>query len=101
MNADGTNPTRLTNNASFDAFSTWSPDGRHIAFTAFQDRDGEIYVMDADGGDQTRITFAPGFDQRCDWGRGAPWGAPDDRRAFSPGLRVRLLRSTGYPTKQR
>ncbi len=82
MDADGSNPTRLTNNGdlpgfgSFDAFSAWSPDGRHIAFTAFRDNDGEIYVMNADGSDQTRITSAPGFDQRCDWGRGAPSGPP-------------------------
>ncbi len=82
MSADGSDPTRLTNNGglpgfgSFDAFSTWSPDGRHIAFTAFRDGDGEIYVMNADGSDQTRITSAPGFDQRCDWGRGAPSGPP-------------------------
>ncbi len=83
INANGSNLTRLTNNGnlagarSFDAFSTWSPDGQHIAFTAFRDLDGEIYVMDAgDGSDQTRITFDPGFDQRCDWGRGARSGSP-------------------------
>jgi len=38
---------------------TWSPDGSQVAF--FSDRDGnfEIYVMNADGSDQTNITNTP------------------------------------------
>ncbi len=32
MNADGTNPTRLTDNPAEDILPAWSPDGRKIAF---------------------------------------------------------------------
>jgi dipeptidyl aminopeptidase/acylaminoacyl peptidase len=42
---------------SFDAFPEWSPDGTKIAFSRYLSSDGwEIYVMNADGTGQTRIT---------------------------------------------
>ena len=53
MNADGGAPTQLT---TFDpgagAFRPeWSPDGTKIAY----DRDGFVWVMNADGSDQTQL----------------------------------------------
>src|SRR5215217_6088564 len=33
-----------------------------IAFQTFRDDDSEIYVMNTDGSDQTRLTFSSGFD---------------------------------------
>ena len=46
MDADGSNPTNLTQNPLVDEIGpAWSPDGSKIAFK----RQGEIYVMDADG----------------------------------------------------
>jgi Tol biopolymer transport system component len=64
---DGRGLRRLTTNASTatfgaeDAAPAWSPDGRLIAFVSTRDRVGrfpsyEVYVMDADGGDQRRLT---------------------------------------------
>jgi Tol biopolymer transport system component len=50
MNADGSNPIRLTSDG-FDP--AWSPDGRKIAFT----RGGGIYVMDANGSNPTLINY--------------------------------------------
>ncbi len=53
MDADGSNPTNLTNNNSTtDIDPAWSPDGSKIAFS----RNTEIYVMDADGGNPTNLT---------------------------------------------
>ena len=58
MDAAGTNRTRLSDLGSFSPSCddpVWSPDGQHIAFVGT--RTGHnIYVMNADGTDQTQIT---------------------------------------------
>ena len=56
MNADGTEQTRVTNNAASDTRPAFSPDGSKIAFTSTRDGNWEIYVMNADGTGQTRLT---------------------------------------------
>ena len=38
-----------------------------IAFTCFRDGNSEIYVMDSDGGNQTRITDNPAWDHEPSW----------------------------------
>ena len=55
MNADGSELTRLTENARNSA-PAWSPDGRRITFHSHRDRNEEIYVMNADGSGVTRLT---------------------------------------------
>ena len=63
MNADGTNPRRLTENIYFDGFPTLSPDGSRIAFESNRLRsDGEpfnrsdLFAMNTDGTGQTLLT---------------------------------------------
>ena len=57
MNPDGSEQTRLTDAPEFDTFPSWSPDGRYIVFNSEREgAPGEIFVMDADGGNITRIT---------------------------------------------
>ena len=34
----------------------WSPNGRRIAFVSYLDGDADIFVMDADGDNQLRLT---------------------------------------------
>ena len=80
VNADGTDLTRLTNNDAHDYQPVWSPDGRRIAFISERDgdrlripRNQEIYVMNADGTDVTRLTNNVDDD-------GQPAWSPDARR---------------------
>jgi Tol biopolymer transport system component len=56
MNADGTNPIRLTSNGG--NYPAWSPDGSRLVFSSNRDNAlaDEIYVMNADGTNPTRLT---------------------------------------------
>lgn len=56
MNANGSEQTRLTNNATDEAYPVWSPDGTKIAFMTSHNGAPDIYVMNADGSDIKRLT---------------------------------------------
>ncbi len=56
MQADGSKPTRLTNNTALNYWPSWSPDGKRIAFTSNRDGNYEIYLMNADGSEQRNLT---------------------------------------------
>ena len=81
MDADGSNPQRLTNNLTEDQHPSWSPDGKRIVFRArrpghFESNFGityEIYVMDADGGNEQRLTENRKNDDTPSW-------SPDGKR---------------------
>jgi Tol biopolymer transport system component len=45
-----------------DSMPDFSSDGRRIVFTSNRDQQGEIYVMNANGSGQTRLTSRPGDD---------------------------------------
>jgi len=67
MDVDGSHLQRLTDNAFHDGDPAWSPDGTRIAFASDRDHptyDGsfvpEVYVMNADGSAQTRVTTTGG-----------------------------------------
>ena len=81
IDADGSNPQRLTNNLTEDEYPSWSPDGQRIVFSArreghVENKFGityEIYVMDADGGNEQRLTE----NRNNDW---SPAWSPDGQR---------------------
>jgi tricorn protease len=47
---------KLTNDAGYEMFSHFSPDGETIAFTAQYDGNTEVYIMPAQGGVPKRVT---------------------------------------------
>jgi len=69
MNADGSDPRQLTRDPPgvINQAPDWSPDGKRILFQSNRDGNVEIYVMDADGGNQTRLTHHPGRDLDAEW----------------------------------
>jgi Tol biopolymer transport system component len=90
---DGTNLRRLTTTPGYDAEGAFSPDGSKIVFCSLRDAYptnklgaadlkrletdpayfGEIYIMNADGAEQRRLTTTPGYD-------GGPFFSPDGQR---------------------
>lgn len=84
MSADGSgSPTQLTDDDVQAEMGDWSPDGSQIVFTSLRDSTGcsetprdvvvcteynrEIYVMNADGSDQARLTDDPADDSSPSW----------------------------------
>ena len=86
MNANGTGLVQLTTNVQLgsdgggplfgnDTTPVWSPDGSRIAFSSTRDglTDTELYVMNADGSNQTRLTDNTADDRNPTW-------SPDSQR---------------------
>jgi len=67
VNADGTGKTNLTDNDVWNGDPGWSPDGKRIVFTRREgpDRQGHIYVMNADGSDPIWLLGEPGAWNDC------------------------------------
>ncbi len=67
MNADGTEPIRLTNNTFSDTNPKLSVDGSKIVFCSNRDGNFEIYAMNVDGTSQTRLTSNASDDTEPAW----------------------------------
>ena len=68
MNADGTNPVRLTHSGSaWDHNPVWSPDGKKIAFLSYRDGNYEIYIVNPDGTNLVNLTKNQVDDGRQVW----------------------------------
>ena len=66
--AKGYTVTQLTYESSYEGQPAWSPDGSKISFVSDRDGNYEIYVMDANGYNQERLTYAPyRYDIEPDW----------------------------------
>ena len=71
MNADGSNKLPITDHPAADRFLTWSADGSKIAFASERDGNMEIYTVNADGSEPTRLTNNTDKDGVPDWTSGS------------------------------
>jgi TolB protein len=67
VNIDGSGLRAITEDPAYEYAPDWSPDGMHIAFV----RGGAVFVVDAEGGEATRLTDGVQDD--------APVWSPDGR----------------------
>jgi Tol biopolymer transport system component len=71
MDADRSDPTLLFETDSPE-ICDWSPDGKKVAFTTFDQDPGsylhpEVYVINADGSGRTALTSNAALDREPDW----------------------------------
>jgi TolB protein len=62
MNADGSNPLRLTSDVDEDSEPAWLGDGSRIVFFSTRSGNEDIWSMDPDGSDLLNLTDDPYFD---------------------------------------
>ena len=63
MNDDGSNETRLTNNVGLDTNPIFTPDGSKILFLSARPNASGVYMMNADGSNQTLLPTSVGVMQ--------------------------------------
>jgi Tol biopolymer transport system component/DNA-binding winged helix-turn-helix (wHTH) protein len=59
--------TRLTFDDGLQIGSTWSPDGRFIAYSSDRGGKFDVWVQQVSGGDPVQITMRPGHNWQPDW----------------------------------
>lgn len=70
MYSDGSHKVQLTDDPAIDDDPYWSPDDQKIAFMSMRDVNREIYIMNADGSDETNISNMPFSDENLPmWSR--------------------------------
>lgn len=72
VSRDGGEPVNLTNTGQGLSVFAYSPDGTMIAYEA---REGDFYVMNADGSNQQRISVGPGLGRRSTYPAWSPDGS--------------------------
>jgi TolB protein len=70
-NSDGTSEVDLSRSAAYDAWPSWSPDGKRIIFASNRGALTQIYVVNVDGSNLTRLVNDRDTDEdaRPQWSR--------------------------------
>jgi TolB protein len=70
MNADGSDQIRVTDYPDFDAWPSWSPNGKRLVYCSW-DSDSwsfDIFVINIDGSGRTNLTNHPALELDPHWG---------------------------------
>lgn len=62
MNIDGSEVRQLTDTVALNNIPSWCPDGTKIVFVSDRDGNDNIYIIDASGSSEKRLTTDPGED---------------------------------------
>ncbi|MGC1122615.1 MAG: DPP IV N-terminal domain-containing protein [Candidatus Methanofastidiosia archaeon] len=73
MDADGSNQTILVSSPEWEQSPSWSPGGKRIVFESDVEGNDEIYIVNIDSGDFTRLTSNLASDHSPAW-------SPDGKR---------------------
>ncbi len=97
MAADGTGTQRLTSTKDDDESSpSWSPEGDRIAFA----REGDIYVMNANGSGARRISDVTAEEAEPAWSPDGRWIAYARREPGTPVREIWIMRPDGTGRQQ-
>ena len=82
----------LTNDSFTDEWARWSPNGRQIVFDSNRGGVFEVYIMNADGSNQTRLTDPPLL------GRYPSWSPDGKQIVFRRGIDIYTMNADGSGT---
>ena len=88
--AEGSNPRRLTDTDHSEHFPAWSPDGRWIAYAAWEGESGHLYRVPSGGGTPEQLSDAPGVYAMLAW-------SPDGERVVAERGPARAFTESSSP----
>lgn len=97
INADGTDPQRLTHNNVADGYPSWSPDGQYIAFRSSRSGNREVYVIEVATRTLTQLTFAEAHEH--DSSTAPDWSPDGSQITFERFLSTRDRVGAGFAGK--